>query len=135
MTERPQIRALDHVVLTVESIEQTTRFYSELLGMTHVRFGNGRSALAFGGQKLNLHEVGRELEPKAEQPTPGSGDLCFEVDASADAIAAWLEANGVEVEHGPVPRSGARGPIISFYLRDPDRNLVELATYRTEDAR
>jgi catechol 2,3-dioxygenase-like lactoylglutathione lyase family enzyme len=135
MTERPQILALDHVVLTVASIERTIRFYSELLGMMHVRFGHGRSALAFGGQKLNLHEAGREFEPKADRPTPGSADLCFELDADAGEIARWLETNGVQVEEGPVRRTGARGPVVSFYLRDPDRNLVELATYRTADVR
>jgi catechol 2,3-dioxygenase-like lactoylglutathione lyase family enzyme len=135
MTERPQIRGLDHVVLTVASIERTIRFYTELLGMTHVRFGNGRSALGFGAQKINLHAAGREFEPKADRPTPGSADLCFELDASAGEIVGWLEENGVQVEEGPVRRTGAKGPIISFYLRDPDGNLLELATYRMEDSR
>jgi catechol 2,3-dioxygenase-like lactoylglutathione lyase family enzyme len=135
MTERPQIRGLDHVVLTVASIERTIPFYTELLGMAHVRFGNGRSALGFADQKLNLHEAGREFEPKADRPTPGSADLCFELDAPVGEIARWLESNGVRVEEGPVRRTGAKGPVGSFYLRDPDRNLVELATYRIEGSR
>src|SRR5262249_26199884 len=124
-----QVARLDHLVLTVASIEDTVRFYTSVLGMTEVAFGEGRRALAFGEQKLNLHQAGRELEPKAAHPTPGSADLCFVSDEDPVTIAGWLEARGVSVEEGPVTRTGALGPITSFYFRDPDGNLVELASY------
>jgi catechol 2,3-dioxygenase-like lactoylglutathione lyase family enzyme len=128
-TTPPPLVRLDHLVLTVASIDDTICFYTTVLGMTEVTFGAGRRALAFGEQKLNLHQAGREFEPKAARPTPGSADLCFIATADAATIAAWLQARGVSVEEGPVTRSGALGPITSFYFRDPDGNLVELATY------
>lgn len=128
-TTPPPLARLDHLVLTVESIDNTVRFYTTVLGMTEVRFGSGRRALAFGEQKLNLHQAGHEFEPKAARPTPGSADLCFVADADPATIAAWLHARGVSVEDGPVMRTGALGPTTSFYVRDPDENLVELATY------
>jgi catechol 2,3-dioxygenase-like lactoylglutathione lyase family enzyme len=103
--------------------------------LTEIVFGEGRRALAFGEQKLNLHRAGHEYEPKAEKPTPGSADLCFLTDADAATIDAWLRARGVAVEEGPVSRTGALGPIVSFYFRDPDGNLVELATLPGEDRR
>jgi catechol 2,3-dioxygenase-like lactoylglutathione lyase family enzyme len=97
---------------------------------TEVVFGKGRRrALSFGEQKLNLHQAGHEFEPKAARPTRGSADLCLIADADPTTIAAWLHARGVSVEEGPVGRTGALGPITSFYFRDPDGNLVELATY------
>ena len=123
------INQLDHLVLTVASIEQTVAFYGRVLGMQAVTFGaDKRVALQFGSQKINLHEVGREFEPKAVTPTPGSGDLCFIVNDFA-GVAAHLEACGVAIEVGPGPRSGATGPIQSIYIRDPDGNLIELSTY------
>jgi catechol 2,3-dioxygenase-like lactoylglutathione lyase family enzyme len=125
----PRIARLDHLVLTVASIDDTVRFYTSVLGMTEVTFGDGRRALAFGEQKLNLHQAGREFEPKAARPTPGSADLCFVTNADPATIAAWLRDRGVAVEQGPVSRTGAVGRITSFYFRDPDGNLVELATY------
>jgi catechol 2,3-dioxygenase-like lactoylglutathione lyase family enzyme len=125
----PRLARLDHLVLTVASIDTTVGFYTGVLGMTEVVFGNGRRALSFGQQKLNLHQAGQEFEPKAARPTPGSADICLIVDADPDTIAAWLHGRGVSVDEGPVPRTGALGPITSFYLRDPDGNLVELATY------
>ena len=130
-TTAPRLARLDHLVLTVASIDEAVRFYTTVLGMTEVVFGEGRRALSFGEQKLNLHEAGREYEPKAARPTPGSTDLCFITDADGNAIAAWLRACGVTVEEGPVARTGALGPITSFYFRDPDGNLVEMATYET----
>jgi catechol 2,3-dioxygenase-like lactoylglutathione lyase family enzyme len=113
----------------VASIDETVRFYTSLLGMTEVAFGDGRRALSFGQQKLNLHQAGHEFEPKAARPTPGSADICNIADADPATIAAWLHGRGVSVEEGPVARTGALGPITSFYFRDPDGNLVELATY------
>jgi len=113
------IDRLDHMVLTVADVDATIRFYVEVLGMREVTFGAGRKALAFGAQKLNLHVAGREFEPKATEPTPGSADLCFLVDE--------LDTTGLDVIEGPVERTGATGTIRSVYLRDPDGNLVELS--------
>lgn len=121
-----RVRALDHLVLTVADIEATVAFY-EALGMTRVRFGEGRVALAFGGQKINLHQAGAEIAPHAAHPRPGSADLCFLVEGDVAGLSAELAAAGLAVELGPVPRTGAQGPLTSVYLRDPDGNLVELS--------
>ncbi|MCW8157578.1 VOC family protein [Stutzerimonas stutzeri] len=121
------ISHLDHLVLTVADIEKTADFYTRVLGMQLVTFGEGRKALAFGNQKINLHQAGREFEPKAERPTPGSADLCFIVATRLDDVIAHLNAQGVAIIEGPVQRTGATGPIRSVYLRDPDRNLIELS--------
>lgn len=121
------IRSLDHLVLTVADIDRACAFY-EALGMTRATFAGGRVALAFGDQKINLHRQGAEFEPKAARPTPGSADLCFLVDGPMDAVQAALAARGLAVMEGPVRRTGARRPLLSVYLRDPDGNLVELAT-------
>ena len=122
-----QISHLDHLVLTVRDLAETEDFYCRVLGMQVVSFGEGRKALAFGQQKINLHQAGREFEPKAERPTPGSADLCFIVVTPLDAVIAHLERQGVAVVEGPVQRTGATGPIRSVYLRDPDQNLIELS--------
>ncbi|MCQ4325907.1 VOC family virulence protein [Stutzerimonas stutzeri] len=122
-----QIDHLDHLVLTVADIEATVDFYTRVLGMQAVTFGEGRKALAFGNQKINLHQAGREFEPKAERPTPGSADLCFIVATSLEAVVAHLERQGAAIIEGPVQRTGATGPIRSVYLRDPDQNLIELS--------
>jgi catechol 2,3-dioxygenase-like lactoylglutathione lyase family enzyme len=114
-----RIEALDHLVLTVRDLDATVAFY-ERLGMRHVVFDDGRHALAFGSQKLNLHVAGHEFEPKAARPTPGSADLCFLVDE--------LDAAGLDVIEGPVERTGAAGRLRSVYVVDPDGNLVELST-------
>ncbi|WP_216593488.1 VOC family protein [Paracoccus sanguinis] len=121
-----RVRALDHLVLTVADIEATVAFY-EALGMTRVRFGEGRVALAFGDQKINLHPAGAEIAPHAAHPRPGSADLCFLVEGDVADLSAHLAAAGLAVELGPVPRTGAQGPLTSVYLRDPDGNLVELS--------
>lgn len=123
------IDALDHLVLTVADIEATCTFYRDVLGMEVVRFGAGRTALAFGGQKINLHPAGREFEPKAHRPTPGSADLCLLTRLAMDEVLARLAVRGVPVLEGPVARTGARGPILSVYFRDPDGNLIEVARY------
>ena len=124
-----KVVGLDHFVLTVASIERTVEFYERVLGMEHFRFGpNGRSALRFGDQKINLHQSGKEFSPRAARPWSGSADVCFLVD-DIEAVAAHLGACDVPVIEGPGPRSGARGEIRSFYIRDPDGNLIELSAY------
>ena len=129
-----QIDHLDHLVLTVADVDATLDFYSRVLGMRLVTFGEGRKALAFGNQKINLHQAGREFEPKAERPTPGSADLCFIVATPLGEVIAHLEAHRVPIVEGPVKRTGATGPIRSVYLRDPDFNLIELSNLMEPDA-
>lgn len=126
------IERLDHVVLTVASLEDSIRFYTVVLGMEEITFGNGRKALAFGDQKINLHEYKREFEPKAAHPTPGSSDWCFISSLDPDSLQRHLTALGIAIEEGPVTRTGALGPICSIYIRDPDNNLLELSTYKNE---
>lgn len=125
-----QLERLDHLVLTVADIALTTRFYVEVLGCREVDFGDGRKALAFGAQKINLHAAAHPRSPHARQPTPGSADLCFVVATPLAEVKAHLQRCGVAVEAGPVARTGALGPIVSLYLRDPDGNLVELSQYQ-----
>jgi len=122
-----KVLRIDHVVLTVADIERTLAFYERVLGMTAVSFGEGRRALAFGDQKLNLHQAGREFEPKALRPTPGAIDLCLVTDVPLDRVAAHLRSQSVAVAHGPVDKVGARGPLRSLYFRDPDGNLIEVS--------
>ncbi|XP_068008341.1 glyoxalase domain-containing protein 5 isoform X3 [Melanerpes formicivorus] len=123
------IQRLDHLVLTVKSIEDTVDFYSKVLGMQVVTFKGNRKALHFGNQKLNLHEAGKELEPKAWCPVPGSADICLITEVALDQLLDHLKACGVTVEEGPVGRTGAIGPITSIYFRDPDGNLIEVSRY------
>ena len=120
-----QLPSLDHLVLTVADVEATCDFYARVLGMEVVIFGEGRKALSFGAQKINLHQSGQEFEPHAQVPTPGSGDLCFLTDAPIDEIIAHLQRCGVAIEQGPVERTGATGPLCSVYLRDPGGSLLE----------
>jgi len=122
-----KVDALDHLVLTVADIEKTCDFYRRVLGMEDVTFGAGRKALAFGSPKINLHERGKEFEPKAAFPTPGSADLCFLTDVPLPDVAAHVRSRGIAIEEGPVRRTGAAGPILSVYVRDPDGNLIEIA--------
>lgn len=122
-----KITALDHLVLTVRDLAATCDFYARVLGMEVVVSDGGRYALHFGAQKINLHEAGKEFEPKAIVPTPGSGDLCFLTDLPLADVIAHVETCGVAILEGPVPRAGARGPMTSIYLRDPDGNLIEIA--------
>lgn len=123
------IESLDHLVLTVADIEATAHFYCTILGMERVSFAGGRTALAFGRQKINLHRRGHEFEPKAQAPTPGSADLCFVAAVPLAEVLARLDQAGVAVEQGPVARTGAVGPITSVYVRDPDLNLIEICRY------
>jgi catechol 2,3-dioxygenase-like lactoylglutathione lyase family enzyme len=122
------IRSLDHVVLTVISIERTAAFYARVLGMEVRTFGQGRVALHFGRQKINLHEVGRALDPNVRHATPGSADLCLLTDAPAETVVAHLHACGVRVIEGPVNRTGAVRRLRSVYFHDPDENLIEVAS-------
>ncbi len=122
-----KIDGLDHLVLTVTDISATLSFYSRVLGMDVVTFANGRKALAFGGQKINLHQYGAEFEPKARHATPGSSDLCLLTPVPLPDVMAHLLRCGVALVEGPVRRTGAQGPILSIYLHDPDGNLIEVA--------
>jgi len=125
-----RIDRLDHFVLTVRDIGATCDFYARVLGMKVQIFGpEGRKALHFGAQKINLHQAGREFEPNARRPTPGSADLCLIAATPLDAVAAHLGAEGVAIELGPVARIGATGPMRSLYFRDPDGNLIEVSNY------
>jgi len=124
-----KIDRLDHLVLTVQSIEATCDFYSRALGMKVVTFGNNRKALQFGRQKINLHERGKEFDPKAASPTPGSGDLCFITEVPLSQVMEHIRSCGVKILEGPVRRTGAVGSIESIYFRDPDGNLIEVSNY------
>jgi catechol 2,3-dioxygenase-like lactoylglutathione lyase family enzyme len=121
------ISGLDHLVLTVSDLDATLRFYRDGLGMRHETFGAGRSALHFCDHKINLHLAGRELEPKAARPTPGSADLCLLTERPLAEVMARLAALGHPAFLGPVERAGATGPLTSIYTRDPDGNLIEIA--------
>lgn len=122
-----QIDRLDHLVLTVQNIEITCEFYSSVLGMQVVSFAEGRKALQFGQQKINLHQKGKEIDPKAQHPTPGSADLCFITSVPLEHVIKQLELCHVPVLLGPVERTGATQPLRSLYFRDPDGNLLEVA--------
>ena len=122
-----ELSKLDHLVLTVKDIEKTTSFYVSVMGMKKEVFGQGRVALKYGNQKINLHEFGNEFEPKAKKPTPGSADLCFITKTPLNEAMTQVTSCGVEIIEGPVERTGAKGPIRSFYFRDPDHNLIEVA--------
>jgi len=121
------IEHLDHLVLTVADIRTSCAFYSTILGMQELTFGNGRTALQFGSQKINLHQAGRDVAPQARMPMPGSADLCFIAATPLAEMVAALTAAGIAIEEGPIGRSGAAGPIRSIYIRDPDGNLIELS--------
>ena len=123
------IARLDHLVLTVASIENTCAFYHRVLGFEVITFLGDRRALKFGQQKINLHQVGNEFEPKALTPTAGSGDLCFIASTPIQQVIKELESANVAIELGPVERTGAMGKILSVCLRDPDQNLIEIANH------
>jgi catechol 2,3-dioxygenase-like lactoylglutathione lyase family enzyme len=124
-----RIDRLDHLVLTVGDLERTCVFYRDVLGIEVVEFEGGRKALHFGRQKINLHQAGREFEPKARHPTPGSGDLCFIAETPLAEVVEQLRARGVALESHIVARTGALGPMRSVYFRDPDGNLIEVSNY------
>ena len=122
-----KIDALDHLVLTCANMNATVSFYSKVLGMQPVTFSGGRKALAFGSMKINLHQAGKEFEPKAQHPTPGSADLCFIASTPLEQVIGHLASCDVTIIDGPVERTGATGPIRSVYFRDPDENLIEVS--------
>jgi catechol 2,3-dioxygenase-like lactoylglutathione lyase family enzyme len=123
------VKRLDHLVLTVQDIEASVDFYQRVLGMTKEVFSEGRIALSFGEQKINLHESGREFEPKAGLVQVGSADLCFIIETPLSEAVMHLRGCKVELLEGPVKRTGALGPIMSLYFRDPDMNLIEVSNY------
>jgi len=124
-----RIDRIDHIVVTVHDVERTIAFYSRVLGMEPVTFAGGRRGLAFGRQKLNLHQAGREFEPKALAPAPGAIDLCFISETPLAGVIEKLRAEGVVIIEGPVDKTGALGPMKSVYFRDPDGNLIEVSNY------
>ena len=124
-----KITNIDHIVLTVSNIETTTKFYSEILGMSVVKFGDNRTALTFGNQKINLHQKGEEINPKAENPTCGSADLCLITETSIETVLSELKSKNIKIIDGIVKRTGATGVIRSIYFRDPDNNLIEVSNY------
>lgn len=129
-----KIDRIDHLVLTVADVERTCAFYSRVLGMEVVTFAEGRRALAFGRQKINLHLAGAEHVPHAHRPTPGSGDLCLIAAVPLQRVIAHLRRCSVQIVEGPVARIGALGKMRSIYFRDPDLNLIEISEYSEDGA-
>jgi len=125
-----KITQLDHLVLTVKSIDASCAFYSQILGMEVIEFGEGRKALKFGNQKFNLHQVGKEFEPKADKPTAGAIDLCLITETPLEKVIEALGEQGVTIEDGPIERTGATAKLLSVYIRDPDLNLIEIANVK-----
>lgn len=125
-----KINRLDHLVLTVKDIDKTADFYTKVLGMEKEIFKGTRVALKFGNQKINLHQLGNEFEPKAFNVKNGSADLCFIIDTPLIEAKNYIESLNIVIEEGIVSRTGANGEIDSIYLRDPDLNLIELSNYK-----
>jgi catechol 2,3-dioxygenase-like lactoylglutathione lyase family enzyme len=128
-----RISGLDHVVLMVRDLQETITFYCDVLGMRHVVFEGTYNALHFGNQKINLHPYRSEYVPHADLPSPGATDLCFVSDTRIVDVIAELSNAGHPIEVGPVEQTGAIGLMTSVYVRDPDRNLVEIACYPSEE--
>ncbi|MGH6661804.1 MAG: VOC family protein [Rhodospirillales bacterium] len=123
------IDRIDHMVLTVADIDKTCDFYARVLGMEKVAFAGGRVALSFGRQKINLHPAKNPYDPRAKVALPGTGDLCLITKTPIAKVIQHLKAEGVPILQGPVPKTGATGPITSVYFRDPDDNLIEVSNY------
>lgn len=120
---------IDHLVLTTRDLDKCVHFYTNVLGMESQTFGEGRIALTFGNQKINIHEYGHEIEPKAHLPVPGSLDICLISSKTISEVEDTLRNNHINIDIGPVKRTGARGDIESIYVRDPDLNLIEISNY------
>lgn len=127
-----KLEGIDHIVLTVKDVEATCRFYQRVLGMETRVMPNGRTALHFGRQKINLHLYGSEVEPRATSPTPGSADLCFVIQSRISDALDELRDLDVSIIEGPVQRNGALGKMVSVYINDPDGNLLEVSSYEDE---
>jgi catechol 2,3-dioxygenase-like lactoylglutathione lyase family enzyme len=123
------IDSIDHFVLTVKSLERTCEFYERVLQLKRVAKPGKPTALSFGDQKINVHEIGHEFSPAAERPTSGAGDFCLITTKDLVEVQRHIESQGVTIELGPVHRTGARGSMTSLYFRDPDLNLVEVSRY------
>ncbi|NOQ88664.1 MAG: VOC family protein [Gammaproteobacteria bacterium] len=121
------ISHIDHLVLTVKHIPTTIEFYARVLGMFAINFGNDRTALKFGQQKINLHEIGNKFKPKAHHATPGSADMCLITETELERAMAYIRTCNVAIIEGTVERTGASGKLLSFYIRDPDLNLIEIS--------
>ena len=128
-----KLNRIDHFVLTVTDLDAATRFYSAILGMDVIRFGDDGMALRCGAQTINLRELRKPPALAAAAPTPGSAAFCLIAETDIDEITAHLQTAGIEIEKGPLTHTGALGLITSIYVRDPDRNLVEIAVYPPTD--
>ena len=124
------IESIDHFVITVADLEATLSFYERTLGCKRVATPGAPSALRFGSQKINVHEMARTFSPKAKRPTPGAADFCLVASRPLDEVKTHIERQGIAIEIGPVQRIGARGEMTSIYFRDPDGNLIEVSSYR-----
>ena len=127
-----KINIIDHLVITVHDLDETITFYTRILGMEAVTFAEERKALVFGTQKINLHKAGEEIQPHAKNPLPGSADLCFITETPMQQVISHLSSFDVSIIEGPVEKTGATGPLLSIYIRDPDDNLIELANQVNE---
>jgi len=121
------IYSIDHIVLTVKDIDKSVAFYTSILGMQKREFSNGRVALFFANQKINLHKKNKELSPHAEFPTIGSADICLLTKTPLYQAIDEVKEKGISIIEGPLMRSGAQGDLLSFYIRDPDGNLIEIS--------
>jgi catechol 2,3-dioxygenase-like lactoylglutathione lyase family enzyme len=124
-----KVQRIDHIVMTVHNIDAACDFYSRVLGMEIITFRGNRKALQFGSQKINLHEYGKEFEPKALSPAPGALDLCFITDMLLEQVLQHMQSHGIEIIEGPVQRTGVAGAILPVYVRDIDGNLIEISNY------
>ena len=132
--DKLDIKSIDHIVMQTVDVPETIKFYTEILGMTHSEFqpptgGPVRQSLHFGAQKINLHEASAPFLPHASHPTAGSVDLCFITQQSIGDWQQHLAKCGIVIEYGPVRKTGANGPLLSIYIRDPDGNLIEISNY------
>lgn len=132
--EKLKIQSIDHIVMQAADVAATVAFYTEIMGMEHSEFqpptgGPVRQSLHFGNQKINLHNASSPYIPHAKNPVAGSVDLCFITDQPLGDWQQHFVNHGVEIEDGPVRKTGANGPLLSIYIRDPDDNLIEISNY------